>query len=68
MTGTQPEPVALGTARGRWLVAVTVLASGMAFVDGTAVQVALPAIGRELGASLSGCSGRSRATPSRWRR
>ena len=54
MTGAQPEPVALGTARGRWLVAVTVLASGMAFVDATAVQVALPAIGRELDASLSG--------------
>ena len=54
MTGAQPEPVALGTARGGWLVAVTVLASGMAFVDATAVQVALPAIGRELDASLSG--------------
>jgi EmrB/QacA subfamily drug resistance transporter len=54
VTGTQPEPVALGTAQGRWLVAVTVLASGMAFVDATAVQVALPAIGRELDASLSG--------------
>jgi EmrB/QacA subfamily drug resistance transporter len=46
--------VALGTASGRWLVAVTVLASGMAFLDATAVQVALPAIGRELDASLSG--------------
>jgi EmrB/QacA subfamily drug resistance transporter len=54
VTGAQPEPVALGTARGRWLVAVTVLASGMAFVDATAVQVALPALGRELDASLSG--------------
>jgi EmrB/QacA subfamily drug resistance transporter len=48
------SPVALGTAPGRWLVVVTVLASGMAFLDGTAVQVALPAIGRELDASLSG--------------
>ena len=54
MTGTRAEPVALGTAQGRWLVAVTVLASGMAFVDATAVQVALPTIGRELGSSLSG--------------
>ena len=35
-------------------MAVTVLASGMAFVDATAVQVALPAMGRELDASLSG--------------
>ena len=54
MTDGQPEPVALGTAQGRWLVAATVLASGMAFVDATAVQVALPAIGRELDSSLSG--------------
>ena len=36
------QPVALGTPAGRWLVAVTVLASGMAFLDSTAVQVALP--------------------------
>src|SRR3712207_540653 len=55
MTGaTSPAPVALGTAPGRWLVVVTVLASGMAFLDATAVQVALPSIGRDLGASLSG--------------
>jgi EmrB/QacA subfamily drug resistance transporter len=46
-------PVALGTVRGRWLIAVTVLASGMAFLDGTAVNVALPAIGRDLGAGLA---------------
>src|SRR5512132_4093089 len=50
----QREPVALGTTPGWWLVAVTVLASGMAFLDATAVQVALPSIGRDLGASLSG--------------
>ena len=50
----QRQPVALGTPAGRWLVAVTVLASGMAFLDATAVQVALPSIGRDLGASLSG--------------
>lgn len=55
MTGSpSPEPVALGTAAGRWLVLVTVLASGMAFLDATAVNVALPSIGRELGSTLSG--------------
>jgi EmrB/QacA subfamily drug resistance transporter len=54
VTGLRPEPVALGTARGRWLVLATTLASGMAFLDATAVQVALPAIGREFDASLSG--------------
>src|SRR4051812_11090943 len=50
--GHAQQPVALGTVRGRWLIAVTVLASGMAFLDGTAVNVALPSIGRDLGASL----------------
>jgi EmrB/QacA subfamily drug resistance transporter len=48
------DPVSLGTARGRWLLAVTVLASGMAFLDATAVTVALPSIGRDLGSSLAG--------------
>src|SRR5215208_4875330 len=51
--GRQGAPVALGTAPGRWLVTVTVLASGMAFLDATAVQVALPSIGRDLDATLS---------------
>src|SRR6478672_10596412 len=55
MTDTHPrQSVALGTAPGRWLVVVTVLASGMAFLDATAVQVALPSMGRELAAGLSG--------------
>ncbi len=44
----------LGTAQGRWTVLTTVLASAMAFLDSTAVNVALPTIGRELDASLSG--------------
>ena len=48
------EPVALGTPAGRWLLAACVLASGTAFLDATAVNVALPSIGRELGSSLSG--------------
>ncbi|WP_308127932.1 MFS transporter [Modestobacter italicus] len=52
---TQPaEPVALGTAPGRWVLVATVLASAMALLDATAVNVALPAIGADLGASLSG--------------
>ena len=69
MTGAQAEPVALGLPRGGLAGrAVTVLASGMAFVDATAVQVALPAIGRELDASLSGLQWTISATPSAWRR
>ena len=38
---------------GRWVLLVAVLGSGMAFLDGTVVNVALPAIGRDLGASTS---------------
>jgi EmrB/QacA subfamily drug resistance transporter len=52
--GAPAASVALGTAPGRWLLTVTVLASGMAFLDATAVNVALPAIGRDLHSSLSG--------------
>jgi EmrB/QacA subfamily drug resistance transporter len=48
------EPVRLGTAAGRWVVLATVLASGMTMVDATAVNVALPAIGRDLGSGLAG--------------
>lgn len=47
------EVVRLGTARGRWVLAATVLGSGMAMLDGTVVNVALPRIGRDLGASLA---------------
>jgi EmrB/QacA subfamily drug resistance transporter len=47
-------PVRLGTAAGRWVLAATVLASGMAMLDATAVTVALPAIGRDLGSGLAG--------------
>jgi EmrB/QacA subfamily drug resistance transporter len=53
-TGSASGPVALGTARGRWLLLTTVLASGMAFLDATAVNVALPSIGRDLHATLAG--------------
>jgi len=51
-----PEPstgVAYESKAGRWLLAVAVAGSGMAFLDGTVVNVALPDIGRDLGASTS---------------
>jgi EmrB/QacA subfamily drug resistance transporter len=48
------DPVRLGTAPGRWVLLATVLASGMALLDATAVNVALPSIGAELDSSLSG--------------
>ncbi|HEX5711822.1 MAG TPA: DHA2 family efflux MFS transporter permease subunit [Solirubrobacterales bacterium] len=55
----QAEPVArdpglaFESPGGRWLLGVTVAGSGMAFLDGTVVNVALPDIGRDLGASTS---------------
>jgi EmrB/QacA subfamily drug resistance transporter len=45
--------VAFESGAGRWLLAVTVAGSGMAFLDGTVVNVALPDIGRDLNASTS---------------
>jgi len=39
---------------GRRLLAVTILGSGIAFLDGTVVNVAIPAIGRDLSAGFSG--------------
>ena len=51
---TEREPgLAFESPGGRWLLAVTVAGSGMAFLDGTVVNVALPEIGRDLGASTS---------------
>jgi EmrB/QacA subfamily drug resistance transporter len=44
----------MGTARGRWVVAAAVLGSGVAFLDGTVVNAALPAIARDLHADLGG--------------
>ncbi|BDG10602.1 MFS transporter [Anaeromyxobacter paludicola] len=47
----------LRSARGRGVLAATVLASGMAFLDTTVVNVALPSIARELHAGLAGLQG-----------
>ena len=45
--------VAYESSAGRWLLATAVAGSGMAFLDGTVVNVALPEIGRDLGAGTS---------------
>lgn len=55
----RPRPVTPGAVRfasaaGRWTIGATVLGSGMAFLDSTVVNVALPAIDHDLGAGLSG--------------
>jgi EmrB/QacA subfamily drug resistance transporter len=43
-----------GTPQARWVIAGAALGSGIAFLDATVVNVALPAIGSDLHASLSG--------------
>jgi EmrB/QacA subfamily drug resistance transporter len=43
-----------GTPSARWVIAATVLGSGVAFLDGTVVNVALPAIGRDLHTDVAG--------------
>src|SRR5436305_3121356 len=47
------DPVAFGTPRGRWVLFAAVLGSGIAFLDGTVVNVALPAIAADLHTGLS---------------
>jgi EmrB/QacA subfamily drug resistance transporter len=49
----RPAGVAYKSAAGRWVLGVAILGSGMAFLDGTIVNVALPAIGEDLDASTS---------------
>jgi EmrB/QacA subfamily drug resistance transporter len=41
-------------AGGGWVLTATILASSMAFIDSTAVNVALPALQRDLGATVAG--------------
>jgi len=45
--------VRYSSAAGRWLLAATVLGSGMAAIDSTVVGIALPSIGRELHVQLA---------------
>ena len=51
-------PLVYRSARGRWVLAATVLGSGLAQLDGTVVNVALPRIGEDLGGGLTACNGR----------
>ena len=45
--GAAPEPLALSSRRGRWVVAAMVLGSGIAMLDATVVGIALPSIHRD---------------------
>ena len=53
MSASDGDGLAYNSTPGRWVLAVAVLGSGMAFLDGTIVNVALPDIGRDLDASTS---------------
>jgi EmrB/QacA subfamily drug resistance transporter len=50
----QVPQLRMSSAAGRWVLLATVLGSSMALLDSTVVNVALPTIGRNLGASLAG--------------
>src|SRR5690606_3053265 len=45
--------VRLASPQGRWILLTTVIGSGMAMLDSTVVNVALPRIGRDLDADLA---------------
>ncbi|MEH1099194.1 MFS transporter [Micromonospora sp. CPCC 205561] len=49
-----PPALRLGTADGRGTLLAAVLASGMVFLDSTVVNVALPRLGADLGATVAG--------------
>lgn len=46
--------VTLNSAAGRWVLASTILASAMAFIDSTALNVVLPSLQKNLGATAAG--------------
>ncbi len=51
---TAGEPVRYSTTAGRWVLLATVLGSSLAFIDSTVVNIALPAIGRDLESDAAG--------------
>ena len=50
---TDAGGLAFGTPEGRWVIGAAVLGSGVAFLDGTVVNAALPAIAQDLDAGLA---------------
>jgi len=53
-TAAAGEEIHFGTAKGRWVLLATVLGTGVAMLDATVVNVALPRMGEDLGAGISG--------------
>src|SRR5256885_7595676 len=52
--GVSNGEIRWGTGAARGVLATTILGSGMAFLDSTIINVALPKIGHELGANVAG--------------
>ena len=56
MNASTPPPsdgIRYASARGRWVLAATILGSAIAAIDATVVGIALPAIGRDFDTGLS---------------
>lgn len=49
-----PDVTDCGKATGRWVLLAAILGSSITFIDGTVVNVALPVLQKELGASVAG--------------
>ena len=49
---SRPAGLPCSKAAGRWVLVATILGSSMAFIDGTVVNVALPALQQELNANV----------------
>src|SRR3954452_1563322 len=47
------EPLHVSSTGGRWVLLASILGSGLAGIDATVVNVALPAIGRDLGTDFA---------------
>jgi EmrB/QacA subfamily drug resistance transporter len=54
MAGHDDAGIRYGEPAGRWVLAATVLGSSVAFLDATVGNIALPTIGRDLGAGVTG--------------
>jgi EmrB/QacA subfamily drug resistance transporter len=48
-----PLGARVGSAQGRWILTATILGASLAGIDSSVVNVTLPAIGRDLGASFA---------------
>jgi MFS family permease len=53
MTTADVPALSYASAAGRWVLAITVLGSGIAALDATVVNIALPTIGRDFHAGIA---------------